>query len=103
MHRIVVAPVPGKIGERGRFYTHAHPTTGLAATHHTDSLSRLCRKMVAAGLTGPATVYGPDDKPRLTVRAIERLAQKTLREDEESGFRWDEHREMPERFASEAA
>ena len=93
MHRIVATRAHHKPGARGPQFSHAHPASGLAATHHTDSLARLCRLMVAAGYSGPAMVYGPDDRHRLTVWAIERLARLTLREEDERGLRWREHRD----------
>ena len=60
---------------------HEYPAAGLIDNHPTDGLARICRKMVAAGLTGPAVLTGvDDDKPRLTVRSIGGVAKLSLRE-----------------------
>lgn len=60
--------------------------SGLSVTHSTDALRRLCRKMVSAGLSGPAEVRGQDGKLRLTIRAIEGAARWTLSENDGRGL-----------------
>jgi hypothetical protein len=72
----------------GGIETCTHRDTGLSATHLTDALSILCRKLAALGATGPAEVRGEDGRLRLTVRALERLAKLTLVEHERRGLRW---------------
>ena len=75
--------------------TCAHAESNATATHATDALSRLCRLLTAAGLHGAAEVRGTDGRLRFTVKDIERLAQRTLREDDASGLRWHQYRPRP--------
>lgn len=76
--------------------TCAHAESNATATHATDALSRLCRLLTAAGLHGAAEVRGPDGRLRFTVRSIERLAQRSLRENDTDCLRWSRYCPRPE-------
>lgn len=71
-------------------------SSGLSATHSADALRRLCRKMVAAGLIGPAEVRGLDGRLRLTIRSTEGAARYSLQETDNGGFRLLLHRPHPQ-------
>jgi len=74
----------------------------LSITHRSDALRRLCRAMVARGLSGPAEVRGEDGKLRMTIRAIERSARWTLSEGER-GFSLTRYVPHPYAAASAAS
>lgn len=80
--RQAIAPVPLQITCRktGMRATYAHGDA--TATHATDALRRLCRKMVAAGLSGPAEVRSEGGKLLMTVLAVEEAAKWVLTEDD---------------------
>ncbi len=92
MIRIDLAPA------KGREYTY----TALGVTHTggTNGLHDFCRKLVADGHAGPATVYGPNGAPRLVIRGVERLAKIDLEETPSQGFRERPHRDRTNPFAA---
>lgn len=77
-HQITVQPA-------GPAWSYAHQEH--AHVHPTDGLSRLCRELVALGMSGPAEVRRGCGTLVLTVSHIERLAKKSLREDDK-GIRY---------------
>lgn len=77
-HQIISGPVGTNWAYTHQEHTHTHPT---------DGLTRLCRSMVADGLEGPAEVRRVCGTLVLTISHIERLAKKSLREDDK-GLRY---------------
>lgn len=77
---------PHQITTRTRRLFETVTCGNFSASHHTDALHRLCRAMVAAGLTGPAEVRGDDGRLRLAIRAVERAACSTLAETDARGL-----------------
>ncbi len=59
-----------------------HSNEGRSTIHAVDGLTRLCRQMVHAGLSGPARVVDAAGTHRFTVLDVVKMAKKTLVEND---------------------